>query len=271
MEEIYINADYDKLKNPINHTGPSSFKRHFHSGVVLSLGLLSVFLLIGLITTGVHLRDSAADLSATSNKLSSMTEERDHLKANLSTMSNNLSSMTGERDHLKANLSTMSNKLSSMTGERDLLRANLTEKTTELERLQSLSKQKKMCPTGWTKFSSSCYLLSAGSGSWDAGRKDCRDKGADLVVIDSPEEQAFLSTIIQTNTWIGLNEKEQEGQWKWVDGTPLILSYWATNEPNNAGTPHHDEDCVHIRDEDRMTWNDISCASSFKWICEKIP
>jgi len=47
----------------------------------------------------------------------------------------------------------------------------------------------KTCPAGWSMFSCSCYLLSEMSDTWDKGRKDCKDKGADLVVIDSAEEQ----------------------------------------------------------------------------------
>ncbi|XP_035770269.1 CD209 antigen-like protein A [Neolamprologus brichardi] len=75
---------------------------------------------------------------------------------------------------------------------------------------------------GWSKFNHNCYYLSEISDSWNAARMDCRARGGDLVVIDSPEEQNFLSTIT-TDVWIGLNDKEQEGTWKWVDGTPLTL------------------------------------------------
>uniref|UniRef100_A0A8C9XRK0 C-type lectin domain-containing protein n=1 Tax=Sander lucioperca TaxID=283035 RepID=A0A8C9XRK0_SANLU len=81
----------------------------------------------------------------------------------------------------------------------------------------------KTCPAGWRMFSSSCYLLSAESGSWEKGRQYCRDRGADLVVIDSSEEQTFLSEFIKKATWywIGLTDRDEEGTWKWVDGTPL--------------------------------------------------
>ncbi|XP_019209903.1 CD209 antigen-like protein A isoform X1 [Oreochromis niloticus] len=287
MEEIYMNAEYDKFDNAKNCTGPRKYKRSFHSGVILCLGLLSFFLLIGLITLGVYFRDSAADVSAKSSKLSSMTEERDLLKANLSTTGNKLSSMTEERDLLKENLSTTRNKLTSMTEERDLLKetlsttrnkltsmteerdllqANLAEKTNELERLQE-----KTCLTGWTIFSGSCYFPSVRSGIWGEARQDCRDKGADLVVIKNSEEQNFLATIINDNTWIGLTDHGTEGQWKWVDGTPLTLANWAKNEPNNGGSRHGEEDCVHIRAADQRTWNDISCTAAMKWICKKIP
>lgn len=47
----------------------------------------------------------------------------------------------------------------------------------------------KTCPTGWEMFSDVCYFLSGTSGNWDEARRDCGDKGADLVVIDSFKEQ----------------------------------------------------------------------------------
>ncbi|XP_042081191.1 CD209 antigen-like protein A isoform X2 [Haplochromis burtoni] len=160
----------------------------------------------------------------------------------------------------------LSNQLSSMTEERDLLKANLTEMTKELERLQSLFNQKKTCPTGWRKFSCSCYLLSENSGSWQSARKHCTDQGADLVVIDSPEEQNFIASFTQKETWIGLSDIEQEGTWKWVDGTPLTLQYWASLQPDNL---LFREDCAHIRYQE-TSWNDERCENSLQWVCEKL-
>ncbi|XP_051815205.1 CD209 antigen-like protein A isoform X5 [Acanthochromis polyacanthus] len=244
MEEIYANMKPPKAADPKlfrNQTGPRSSQRSFHS-VILCLGLLSVFLLLGLIVLGVHYRDSAADLSS--------------IKQNLT-----------ER------LQASNDQLSFMTEERDQLNASLTEMTKERDRLQTLSKQKKTCPAGWKMFSCSCYLLSQESGSWNKGREDCRSKGADLVVINSAEEQTFLSTFANKPTWIGLNDIQTEGTWMWVDGTPLTLSYWNTNQPDNGGGNDQwgEEDCAHIRMDDNTLWNDLSCTSSLQWICEKQP
>uniref|UniRef100_A0A3P9DJE8 C-type lectin domain-containing protein n=1 Tax=Maylandia zebra TaxID=106582 RepID=A0A3P9DJE8_9CICH len=122
----------------------------------------------------------------------------------------------------------------------------------------------KTCPEGWS-FNHSCYLLSERSGSWDAARMDCRNRGADLLVINSPEEQKFLSTIT-TEVWIGLNDKEQEGTWRWVDGTPQILMNWGRDQPDNGG----EEDCVHLGGDKQKSWNDLWCSSSHQWICEKV-
>ncbi|KAG7240421.1 hypothetical protein INR49_026992 [Caranx melampygus] len=212
-------------------SGLMSSERRCRGAVVLSLSLLSVFLLAGLIVLSVH----SAELSS--------------VKASLS-------------EHLQIS----DNKSLSLTEERDQLNSTFIAFTKELDRLQSLSEHNKTCPSGWTNFRCSVYRFSTESGSWDKGREDCRGRGADLVVIDSPEEQTFVFGFTSVEVWIGLTHKEEEGVWKWVDGTPLTLAYWADNEPNNAGGV---ENCAHIRSDKKRDWNDAPCDTSFKWICEK--
>ncbi|XP_008276769.1 CD209 antigen-like protein E [Stegastes partitus] len=222
MEEISAIIEPASPQHSTNHTGPRSSKRSFHSVEYLCLGLLSVFLLVGLITLSVLYHDSAADLSTV-------------------------------KESLAERLQACNNELSSMKGERDQLKASLDEMTKERDRLESLSKQK--------------------SGSWDEGREDCKGRGADLVVINSPEEQTFLSRFKGENPWIGLNDKENEGTWTWVDGTPLTISYWENIQPDNGGgSPQWgEEDCAQIRTAESTHWNDISCTTSLQWICEKLP
>ncbi|KAM7380146.1 hypothetical protein PAMP_003459 [Pampus punctatissimus] len=199
-------------------------QRRLH-GALVFLGLLSVFLLAGLIGLGLNYRDSVHGLS----------EELSAFKANL-------------------------------TEERNLLNSSLAEMNKKLQQLQSLSAQNKTCPTGWRMFSCTCYFISNTTDSWEKGRQDCRDRGGDLVVIDSPEEQEFLNKIAK-NAWIGLSDKEKEGTWKWTDGTPLTLTYWRTNQPDNGGGDPQwgEEDCAHMTPTNE--WNDLSCDASLRWIC----
>ncbi|KAI9546996.1 hypothetical protein NQZ68_021665 [Dissostichus eleginoides] len=181
MEEVYDNAvDVKTLssRSSAKQEGPRRFLR----ASVLGLGLLSVFLLAGLIGLAVHY----ADLSAVKADLTERLQARDQLI--------------------------------------NQLYVNLTEKTREVECL------KKTCPAGWRKFGCSCYLLSTEKASWEQSRDNCRARGADLVIVDSDEEQEFISSMIKEETWIGLSDREEEGTWKWVDGSPLTLTMFPNNE-----------------------------------------
>ncbi|XP_077946977.1 C-type lectin domain family 4 member E-like isoform X1 [Gasterosteus aculeatus] len=239
MEDLYVEYDEPVNSNPrTNQTVcsrvfmclcPSILKNRPHVAVFLALcGLLAV---IG--GLGVH----DAELFS--------------VKANLA-----------ER------LRISGDKLSSVSAERDQLKDKVTALTQEKDRLQLLCKQKKTCPEGWTMFRCSCYLLSTRDGSWENGRKDCRDKGADLVIIDSLEEQEFLSNFTTSRSWIGLSDKDIEGTWKWIDGTPLTAAYWY----RTGTSPRSVENCAQIQPDQnpQNSWNDLSCNTALRWICEKM-
>ncbi|XP_047434288.1 CD209 antigen-like protein E [Mugil cephalus] len=150
---------------------------------------------------------------------------------------------------------------------------NLTREKAELQRtFDDMNKQRTLqgCQQPWVWFGGSCYYIFPSTKSWQESRNDCQQRGADLTIINSPEEQEFLIQF-KTSTWIGLTDREREGTWKWVDGTPLTTRYWAPGEPN--GFLYRDEDCaeitIHQSQESRNRWNDHSCDDKKSWICEK--
>ncbi|XP_067371585.1 CD209 antigen-like protein C [Channa argus] len=246
MEEIYVNVEYDKSVHPrssTNQTGPRSSERRFYRAAVLCLGLLSVFLLVGLISLGVHSHSTAhgaaGELSTIKANMTELLQDSDK----------ELSFLTAERDQLNSRVSSLTAKLSEMTKDRD--------------RLDSLSK--KTCPAGWTQFSWSCYILSSRSDSWTNGRSDCHNKGADLVIINSKEEQEFVSGFTNQSAWIGLSDRAEEGTWKWVDGSPLTFKFWDMKQPDDR----NGEDCAEIDVQRGHKWNDLPCGHSLLWICEK--
>ncbi|XP_039670588.1 CD209 antigen-like protein D [Perca fluviatilis] len=136
---------------------------------------------------------------------------------------------------------------------------NLTEERDDLNR-----KLNNLAQKGWEYFSGSLYYISSIKKNWQESRDDCRQKGADLVIINSKEEQDFTIKFTKI-MWIGLTDSETEGMWKWVDGTPLTKSYWVSGEPNGDKK----ENCVKIKKFDsENSWNDLSCSTLLNWICE---
>ncbi|KAA8578404.1 hypothetical protein FQN60_009251, partial [Etheostoma spectabile] len=100
--------------------------------------------------------------------------------------------------------------------------------------------------------------------TWQESRDACLQKGADLVIINSKEEQDFLRKF-KRYMWIGLTDSETEGTWKWVDGTPLNESYWASSEPN-GGERENCGNIYHYNSENSL--NDARCHLLLNWICE---
>ncbi|KAM4749985.1 CD209 antigen-like protein C [Anableps anableps] len=122
---------------------------------------------------------------------------------------------------------------------------------------------------GWLHFQTSVYHISFTKNTWHESRKFCLQQGADLVIINTKEEQDFTRQFHRL-TWLGLHNVTETGKWTWVDGTLLTkrFRYWGPGEPN--GYEGKNENCVEIRFfELENSWNDIPCEDQNYWICEK--
>ncbi|XP_058504278.1 low affinity immunoglobulin epsilon Fc receptor-like [Solea solea] len=130
------------------------------------------------------------------------------------------------------------------------------------------------CMDGWIQFQSKCYLFCKSSNSskwrtWQESRDFCRQKQAELVVIESPEEQEFISNHIEYyfdeyhGFWIGLSNTNQMNTWMWVDGSDVTLSYWTAHRGYSTS-------CVlSIPKADPLAnWNKVSCSMVNLFICE---
>ncbi|XP_058240762.1 C-type lectin domain family 4 member E-like isoform X2 [Hemibagrus wyckioides] len=168
----------------------------------------------------------------------------------------------------KTKLETSHNNL---TIERDQLQTSYNTLTIEREKLQREREELERFSNklGWIYFSSSVHSISNESMTWTESRQDCRGRGADLVIINNKEEQEFISKLLGIRkAWIGLNDRDKEEEWKWVDDTRLSTGYWGRGEPNSKAG---DEDCVLTGDRSDPVWNwaDYPCDDKFIWICEK--
>ncbi|KAK1792594.1 hypothetical protein P4O66_012529 [Electrophorus voltai] len=157
------------------------------------------------------------------------------------------------------------------TAERNQLQTRLNNVTNQNEQLKDNCCQNKLAAIdlygqqGWFYFRSKLYYISLEMKTWSEGRQDCNNRGADLVIINSREEQEFTVKMVgNSKAWIGLTDTAKEGEWKWVDGTEFTTEYWKENEPNDID---NNEDCV--EQTNKKGWNDNACSEKQMWICEK--
>merc|ERR1711964_83648 len=121
-----------------------------------------------------------------------------------------------------------------------------------------------------------CPLYTRGPPmKWNAAKNWCEERGATLATIKNKEEQHIAEqTCGGVNCWIGLTDQVVEGDWRWVDNTPLQEeeTYWNPGEPNNWQAP---EDCAIIWEDglnimkipEKGKWADANCGWPIYTLC----
>lgn len=120
------------------------------------------------------------------------------------------------------------------------------------------------CPGG-LRFGNSCYRPSLVALSWQDARDDCLAGGGDLVAIDSEGENAFVAGLHATSSWLGANDLQLEGTFRWTDGRALSFVNWGVNQPD----AFPGQNCVEKRAEPGSPWYDQSCANLNFYVCER--
>ncbi|KAK6175042.1 hypothetical protein SNE40_013583 [Patella caerulea] len=109
--------------------------------------------------------------------------------------------------------------------------------------------------------------------NWATAKNTCSQNGGQLLTMKSDDfflKQEVLKRIIpeisDRRYWLGGNDKATEGDWRWNDGSSILLDphYWTPDNPSNSGGK---EDCIELR---YLHFNDQDCAYQKKFICEKL-
>ncbi|CAP30673.2 Protein CBG11253 [Caenorhabditis briggsae] len=131
------------------------------------------------------------------------------------------------------------------------------------------------CPTGWQYYSSSCYQKFTTTATFAEAVTACASQGAQLVEIDSFDEndalrsefrivekilvqfsEAFDTNALVTEaqeSWIGLSLTS--GSWKWVDGSTAGYTNWAPTQP-------YSDQCVQVSPPFPFPFSDTNLISA---------
>uniref|UniRef100_A0A8C2BRD1 C-type lectin domain-containing protein n=1 Tax=Cyprinus carpio TaxID=7962 RepID=A0A8C2BRD1_CYPCA len=127
--------------------------------------------------------------------------------------------ITAERDLIKSYKNTvdefnqyqLQNNFSSLSQKNLVLESKVASMSEELKQAY---KQGYLWGSGW-------FFISTELKSWSDSRQYCRDRGADLVIINTEEKQRFITSLVTERVWIGLSDTENEGNMKWVNNSTL--------------------------------------------------
>ncbi|XP_023815500.1 asialoglycoprotein receptor 1 isoform X2 [Oryzias latipes] len=168
-----------------------------------------------------------------------------HLQTELSDMAVNINNLQREVKELKIHfedplVSLENNRLKTRNNHLQTELSGINK--TLLDEIKQLKNQIEVfkgnrCPEGWKRIGCNCYYKSTEEKDWHDSRDFCKDEGSDLVVVNSKEEQEFVSALNQkAESWIGLfaEESSDNYEWKWVDGSPLTETFWDEKSSKDA-------------------------------------
>ncbi|XP_062292068.1 C-type lectin domain family 4 member M-like [Scomber scombrus] len=242
----------------------------------ICLATLCVVLLISIIAVTAHYKSKPQGGGEATSEL-----QKQKQGANMSDLIATISKLQQEKAQLQKEKGELLAKLDAKiaTTAPQVVRPTVkvstpTSKSTSTS--TSTSTSSIVCPTGWHRFGNSCYFISSRERStWSGSETRCQKKGGHLAIIHTAEEQTFIWDLLPraywNAFWFGITDEHAEDDWKWVDGTPVVGTFWEYGEPNN----HNQEDCGYMIKTDVLTrvairsWYDAPCSMSLPFICEK--
>ncbi|MEQ2275125.1 hypothetical protein XENORESO_021066 [Xenotaenia resolanae] len=127
---------------------------------------------------------------------------------------------------------------------------------------------------GWRKNNNICYYYNdTDVVDFHTAMTRCFAEKAMLVSILNKDEQAYVNSMVGTGkvaaSWIGMRMVGiANGQYMWVDLSPVTYTHWAPGEPNNA---NGEEQCVQMN-RHQGGWNDANCGrAGAGYVCKKFP
>ena len=138
--------------------------------------------------------------------------------------------------------------------------------------------QGKTCPKDWNLNNDKCYQWFTSPHmrrNWDSGRMYCESIGANIIKIESQEEQNYISSFNHelavsgvSTYWIGASNINHREYFAWVDGSSL--DYFNNFPDSKVPDPYEgwDECVAGSVVGNKQNWDGYNCGDSKSFICE---
>ena len=70
--------------------------------------------------------------------------------------------------------------------------------------------------------------------TWEEAEANANKLGGHLVTINDAEENQWLYSNFGGGNWIGITDKETEGDWEWISGDEIEYTNWYQGQPSNS-------------------------------------
>ncbi|NWY06036.1 MRC2 protein, partial [Nothoprocta ornata] len=124
----------------------------------------------------------------------------------------------------------------------------------------------------WVKYQDAEYKFLEHHSTWVQAQRICTWFQADLVSVHNQAELDFLGQNLkkfsrgqEQHWWIGLHTCENDGRFKWSDGSLLNFISWAPGKPRPVSK---DKKCVYMT-ASREDWGDQKCLTALPYICKR--
>ncbi|XP_068592948.1 uncharacterized protein [Cebidichthys violaceus] len=255
---------------PLTDRRPAAVRRRASGATAVVLGVLYLLIVAAVLVRNVFITLENNELSERNNELNERNNELNERNNELQTRYDNLSKSHRQLQETKIQIQGNITAILHNVHEKTWMETRLTNDVTSF----FTTLEDKWCPGGWRRFGCSCYFKSNEKKTWLGSRADCQQNGADLVVINSKEEQNFVLELnMDEESWIGLRASNNiwnetrwrwQRQWEWVDRSPQTDTFWATGLPN-YDSGNEAATCCNQQGQ----WRESYAYDSKSWICEK--
>ncbi|KAM4622511.1 C-type mannose receptor 2 [Discoglossus pictus] len=126
--------------------------------------------------------------------------------------------------------------------------------------------------TEWVRYESAEYKFFEHHSTWLQAQRICTWFQGNLVSVHNQTELDFLGQHLQKfsrgqeqHWWIGLHTYENDGRFRWSDGSVLSFVSWAPGRPRLS---IREKVCVYMT-ASREDWGDQKCVTALPYICKR--